>query len=397
MHPSARKRKQEADDSREPVGRSHLSPVLRAPAREAARATDAVRNRYYADNCASLFQQHVEFLNEEHLEFITANPNEPNYFWQACEYIRRINKYKELYHKPFRGMVFTCGSNEMNVLGYEHDDNVTRPKRVKCLTAPIVQIACGSTHTVGLDVNGRVYAFGSTDEGALGRPGKEYTGDLQVRGFIPSKHARFPTPVQNEDDCIIKVVCGTVLTLCLSINGNLYEMGCYRDYDDENLRDQKPPDDATVDPKGKTFPFGSLWRPTHLWQMPGKVKDMACGAHMNAAILEDGTLVTWGIGTKGELARHVPDRFSDKSTGHYDVDSLKLHFLKPLPVPFPRNKQLAVISVACGVGHLKVVAREPGRIESTVYGSGLNGDGQLGLGDQVDREVLTPVSCDTSI
>jgi alpha-tubulin suppressor-like RCC1 family protein len=394
MYPGlGKKRKQENDENREPDGRSALSPVLRRPSIEAARP--AVSNRYYKDNCASLFRQHVEALNEEHTEFIEANPN-TDLFWQTCEYIREINQFKDLYQKPFTGFVLTCGSNEMNVLGYESFDNVLRPKRVMALTVGVVQISCGSAHTVVLDANGRVFAFGSSDEGAMGRPGGDYTGDLQVKGFIPSKHAKNSTPVENEDDCIIKVVCGTIQTLCLSIHGNLYEMGCFRDYEDRKLRDPKPPDDVTVDPQGKKFPFGVLWRPTHLYQIPGKVKDMASGTHMNVAILEDGTVVTWGVGTTGELARPVPDQFSDKITGHYDTDILREHFLKPLPVPFPMNKKLAVISVACGVGHLMVVAREPGAIESTVYGSGLNGDGQLGLGDLVSRKALTPVSMTVS-
>jgi alpha-tubulin suppressor-like RCC1 family protein len=110
---------------------------------------------------------------------------------------------------------------------------------------------------------------------------------------------------------------------------------------------------------------------------------------MNVAILGDGTVVTWGIGTRGELARPVPDQFFDKLTGHYDVHLLRDHFLKPLPVPF--STKLNVINVACGVGHLMVVARKPGAIESIVYASGLNGDGQLGLGDRADRKALTPV------
>lgn len=285
----------------------------------------------------------------------------------------------------------------MNVLGYDCNDNISRPKRVRALPVPIVQVSCGGAHTVCRDANGQVYAFGSSDEGAMGRDGQDYTGDLRVTGFYPSKHASFLTPVDNEDNCIVKVRSGTLTTLFLTIHGNLYETGCYRDYLDKKLCMPKPPDDTSV--QVNVFPYGVNRKPTHLYQICGKVVDMACGTWMNAAILEDCTLLTWGIGTMGELGRPVADKFMEEATSVYDEELLGKHFLKPLPVliPSPFSKKMVAVSVACGSGHLVVVAREDGSIDSTVYASGLNSTGQLGLGDRINRKLLTPVRIELMI
>jgi regulator of chromosome condensation len=395
MSPASKKRKAEA--SLQPDTRSHLSPILRAPPKGArTRSTGAGSNSYFRDNCISLFRQYVEQLNEKFADFQQANPGmDP--FWNVCEYIRQISKLKELYQKVFPGMVLTCGSNEMNSLGYDTLDNVCRPKRIRSIATPIVQVSCGSAHTVLRDANGRVYAFGSSDQGAMGRDGEDYTGDLIVTGFHPSKHASFLTPVDNEDNCIVKIKCGTLTTLCLTIHGNLYEMGCFRDYEDKMLRMPSPPDDTSV--QRTKLPYGMNRKPTHLYQICGKVVDMACGTFMNAAILEDGTLLTWGVGTMGELGRPVVDKIMDKGTGVYDEELLGKNFLNPLPVliPAPFSKKMVAVSVACGVGHLVVVAREVGSIDSTVYASGLNETGQLGLGDTIQRKVLTPVGIESVI
>ena len=238
------------------------------------------------------------------------------------------------------------------------------------------------------DIDGKVYTFGGQDEGAMGRDGDDYEGDLQVRGFIPST----PTPVSNEDGCIVKVEGGYAKSLALSIHGNLYAFGCHQDYQEKKIRE--PPVDTTVaDEKGKKFPFGFNATPVQV-SIPVPVVDMATGAFGNAAIGEDGNVYTWGVGTKGELGRplsrdHIRDQ-DPNSEGRYYVDFIIKEMIQPAIVPAIRGK--VAISVACGQGHLMVVVREPGHLESTVYGSGLNKDGQLGLGDTRDRKILTPVS-----
>ena len=402
--PGDRKRKADDAPTVEPIGPSPLSPVLRSPMRPAARPSAGpsqtappgvwpIINRYFYDNCKTLYEQQVEQLNKEFAQFFQANPHIEDYYWYSSDYIRRIKELKDLYQKPFVGLILTCGISDMESLGYEPSS--TFPKVVKSLKkANIVAISCGSTYTVMLTQDGCVLTFGSQDEGGMGRMGEASEGDMQVRGFIPSKHASWTTPVENEDNCMIKVAGGHAKTLFLSLHGNLYSSGCMRDYEDSKIR-EKPEDIEEPDENGKSFPHGVNFTPVHLYEMPGKVKGMASGAFMSAAILVNGEVVTWGIGTMGELGRPVPGEFRNKSTGEYYNDLLEKVFLKP-QVP-PKMKGKVAISIACGQGHLVVVARDSGCLESTVWASGLNKNGQLGLGDVEDRKELTPVRVFVSV
>lgn len=353
-----------------------------------------LKNDYFYNECNNLFHQYLEQLNQQHLAFYKTYPDADPY-WMQCEYVRQVNKYKELYQKPFTGLVLTCGSNDVDQLGSYGDTSVPRQLRVEQWKQdPPVKIHCGSTHNVVLGLHGHAYTFGNSDQGQLGRDGGDIDGNLQVTGFVPSKHAivktSLPADLENEDGCIIKAVGGNLQTLFLTIHGNVYTVGGIRDYDDKLLCEPRPPDDGIM-PDDKKWPRGSNRKPTHLYEMPGKVKDISSGTLMSAALLNDGTVVTWGTGTRGELGRPVPSEIKGPD-GKFHVESLRETFLKPHPVHFAGSpSKMSVISFACGSGHLMVVAREEGSIETTVYGTGLNKEGQLGLGDFEDRKILTPV------
>ena len=384
--PGDRKRKVESVVSLSPSP-SPMSSVLRSPLlsgtsrRTQPPPTDGwpITNLYYYDNCLTLYEQHVEMLNQEFKTFFAQHPEIDDYYWYACEYLRRIKLLKDLFQKPFPGRILTCGMSDMQALGY--DFSTTKPRLVKSLEyLKPVKISCGSTYTLVIDIDGRVYSFGGQDEGALGREGDEYDCDVRVRGFIPAKGSS--CPVENEDDCIIDVAGGWAKSLFRSLHNNVYTTGCFRTYDDQNLRE--------TDKDGKKNHFGFNRAPVHLAEMPsGQVTEMACGGYVNACIV-GGKLVTWGVGTRGELGRPVPvESIRNTETEEYYTDILSDHFLKPTIVPSLMSK--VAISVACGQGHLVVVVRDAGSLESTVFSSGINEDGQLGLGDFQDRKLLTPV------
>jgi alpha-tubulin suppressor-like RCC1 family protein len=50
-----------------------------------------------------------------------------------------------------------------------------------------------------------------------------------------------------------------------------------------------------------------------------------------------------------------------------------------------------IVDFACGDSHLLVVARDENSFETRVYSAGRNHTGQLGMGDQMLRHVLTPI------
>ena len=84
-------------------------------------------------------------------------------------------------------MIF--GSGECDQLGLGED--IFERKKAAPLTffeennLNIVDVQCGSMHTLALTNDGRVYSWGNNDEGALGRPVNEGTPIEAIE--IPSK------------------------------------------------------------------------------------------------------------------------------------------------------------------------------------------------------------------
>lgn len=152
---------------------------------------------------------------------------------------------------------------------------------------------------------------------------------------------------------------------------------------------------------------GSQDWPIHLYQIPGKVEAVSCGAAYNAAIVtmrrngDDGqasglqrSCVTWGIGECGELARPVTQPLK-QADGTLLCDKARDEHLIPKPVIWAEQAMAHkhyVHNISCGAYHLVVVAadREGGALN--VYSSGLNNYGQLGMGDKENRDELTKVT-----
>ena len=170
---------------------------------------------------------------------------------------------------------------------------------------------------------------------------------------------------QVEDECISHVALGCSHITYLSCNGNVYANGFYRDVDSGG-----PYRDISTDADS---PEGFNETPIHLANMPGKIHRIYSGpgANWNAAVTDDGSLITWGLGNSGQLARSANMRKPGKD-GKYDLGSswyssekdgekvvdhniLRQHFLKPASVLFECGalaSKMHVLSVACGSLHL---------------------------------------------
>ena len=96
--------------------------------------------------------------------------NAPGKFWIKRDRIRALSCGDE--HTAVvtsTGRLFTFGSNEFGQLGLGHSNNVLRPSCVKCIKPDRVQVvACGKTHTIIATESGRLFGFGSNNEGQLG-------------------------------------------------------------------------------------------------------------------------------------------------------------------------------------------------------------------------------------
>jgi len=67
------------------------------------------------------------------------------------------------------GTVYTFGGGEHGQLGHGDKTNRVRPTAIMALEGTqIVSVTCGWSHSVALDVNGRVFTWGNGDHGKLG-------------------------------------------------------------------------------------------------------------------------------------------------------------------------------------------------------------------------------------
>lgn len=346
--------------------------------------------------------------------------------WTLHEYNRLLAEARALYHPVSDAQVMVCGSNDCFQMGNARENTseaavggCLRPRKIKKFVN-VTHVAAGSIFNAVLTSEGRVYTWGSSDDGVLGRrilatddAEHEQMVPSRVQDLIPSRKATVPIETSREDSSIVQVAAGGTQMLMLSIHGSVYMTGGYKSSEGKFWRDMPPPDVPDQDPvlsegmSNEPAPRGYRDLPRHVWQLPQRARAIACGGSMNAAILYDQSLVTWGWDNCGELGRKIMeqerkdvlkrvDRPSGK--GYDEVVDQKLiqeRFLKPLPPLWKGmlpNTKMSVLSVSCGDSHMLVAARKPGSADSHVYSTGLNNYGQLGLGDTKNRSELTLVS-----
>lgn len=97
------------------------------------------------------------------------------------------------------------------------------PQRVACLEG-IVRLACGDSHSLTVDCEGRLFCWGANSCGQLGIPNPE---DPRIRKD-PDGIPHLPTPALLEalaDQRIVDIACGEAHSLAVSASGNLYSWG----------------------------------------------------------------------------------------------------------------------------------------------------------------------------
>jgi regulator of chromosome condensation len=323
------------------------------------------------------------------------------------DYLSKAHAIRSLYERT-PGMVASSGAGDCGQLGLGEDmDSCIRPRLIKSDLPKISRVVCGGLHTLGIAANGALYAWGCNDDGSLGRddlPESTVYTPVQIKGFRPSAKLLGTAHNPEEDFNIVHAAAGDVQTMVVTASGNVYMFGAYKSVDGAQLRDVAPPDEVRTDKDEIQRPDQTeddyLYRPAPRYKqefpihldMPGKVLQVFCGASFSAALLDDGSVVTWGIGESGELGR--PTETPIKTGREYNTDAIRDIYLKAQPPIFLDNPTLTrrVLAVGCGSFHMLLVVQESGTSKRAVYSTGLNNYGQLGLGDIVNRESLTRVS-----
>ena len=200
----------------------------------------------------------------------------------------------------------------------------------------IKQIACGVAHTMILKTDGSLYSCGNNANGQLGLGNTNHT----------KKITKVTANINKDVD---KVACGSYFTIIIKNDGTVWGAG-------DNQYGQLGMSTSEY-PVVKTF--------TQITENIGdNVELVACGEYYTMAVKKDGSLWTCGYNGSGQL-------------GTNDTNS-KYRFTQ-----VTTNINNDVKDVKCGEEHTLIL-----KTDGTVWGTGRNLNGQLGIGNTSDQKVF---------
>lgn len=345
-------------------------------------------------------------------------------------YTRQVTFYKELYKPKVGTTLLLCGNGDCNQLGNLNLDRpasqgnsqknstvgkdeeqevgtleAKRPKEMKYLRGTsILQVACGGLHNLALRADGTVLSWGCNDDGALGRL-TESGATNGTNSIVPTATADFiPDLIGNSRSMgiVVRIACGDCQSLALTLHGQVYMWGCYKDKEGKQYRDVdvisiNQSEKGAKDVHWEDAVKGKHIHPVRVDFKEKRVQDIRCGYSFNAALTEDGYLYTWGFNLSGELGRPTYNLPSNARDANYK--ELAQQMLTPLPPLWSlengtsKQIQRKVESVACGGFHMLVTTLAGFEFPSSeLFSTGLNQYGQLGHDDTECRSALTHVS-----
>lgn len=259
------------------------------------------------------------------------------------------------------GTLWAFGDNSAGQLGIGTADlNKTLPTQV-VTTNPgsfdrnWIAIAAGGTHSLGLQADGTLWAWGDNGSGQLGDPGIVTSVNFpsQIVGLTP------PTPGFNSS--WVAVAAGQNHSLALQADGTLWAFG-------NNFTGQLGNGDATLpNPPNQSAPVQVLNAGT------APYVSITAGDSFSAALQADGSLWSFGNNTAGQLG-----------IGSTDPDPFD-----PVPHPTPLREATAASdwAIAAAGGQHVVAIKASGVLDFW----GDNSAGQLGDGTVISKNSPLPL------
>ncbi len=226
------------------------------------------------------------------------------------------------------GSLWAWGENSFGKLGINKDDNEVVFKTTPTLVSagPWKSVAIGYEHTLGLQENGKLYAWGRNNVGQLGL------------GVANTNHYISPQEITSPSWTSIKAIAANHYSSFVITNENkIYGWGY-------NLSGQLGIGDNT-----------STVNPTQEFSNSTNWKSIYTGAYHIIAVKNDNTLWSWGLNGNGELgnnnigvSRNIPGNVSGNITD--------------------------ATTISVGAYHNVII-----RSDHSLWGWGSNGEGQLNL------------------
>lgn len=220
-------------------------------------------------------------------------------------------------------------------LGGIEDEQILLPREMDwCHSSSIQQAACGTTHTLLLTKDGKLFSCGNNDHGQLGHD----------TDCLPNKRPQFISSLENY--IITHVSCGTTHSLALTNWGQVFSWGS-----------------NSIGQLGHDSDLQTYTTPRMVKTIATKtVIQIASGQFHSLALTNSGELFSWGANGYGQLGLGT--------TSEKVVTPTLVKSLAGIPIAF----------IACGGNHSFAVSKS-----GAIFGWGKNTFGQLGLNDLVSR------------
>lgn len=228
------------------------------------------------------------------------------------------------------GYVYSFGRNDYGQLGLGDNDNMNIPMIIDNLRDTIVQIAAGSYHSLLLTTLGQLYSFGQNINGELG------LGDNDDKNI--------PVLVNTPMSSIIKISSKFFHSLILTNDGQVYAFGA-------NYLRQLGLEDGINRHIPILVPFTKFSRVVKNDQNLNNIIQLSCGDSHSLVLMDNGQVYTFG---------------KEKLDDMPNLSNI---------VQISAGGTHSLILISCG----------------QVYSFGNNTNGQLGLGDNGNRDIPTMI------
>ena len=229
--------------------------------------------------------------------------------------------------------LWACGSNNSGQLGLGDEENRSTLTKLNWTGGAIKQVICGGDYTFVLTIDNQLWVCGDNVFGQLG------LGEINRINTL--------TKLNWTGGAIKQVACGKIHTFVLTDDNQLWACGD-NSYSQLGLGDRD--DRNTL---------------TKLNWTGGTIKQVACGGFYTFVLTDNNQLWACGNNFKGQLG--LGDDDPQKNT------------LTKLDWTGGTVKQMA-----CGGAHTFVLTED-----DQLWACGFNRNGQLGLGDEENRNILT--------
>jgi alpha-tubulin suppressor-like RCC1 family protein len=277
----------------------------------------------------------------------------------------------------FDNNIYSWGQNRLGQLGLGHFETINKPTKINL--PDVVKISCGYSHTMALDKNGNLYAWGSCGSSQLGL---DVVLNLTVSEnhpcLVPLNHFTWNDPIK-------KIVAGAYFSMVQTASGKIYV--CGSNYEGE-LGSNNSYERYQVEKFIRMNPTDKIIT----------IKKIACGYSHSIALATTKEIFVWGAfgwenhNYKNTVPRDFGPTYSFLSSNIINVVCGKLYsaiitnegdiyfqgkfyldsdnnITLPKKITCPNLKK-----IACGSNHIMILTNS-----GEVYVQGCYVNGQLGL------------------